>query len=146
MRIAKRVFFIAGTVGLMAAGAAWAGNSQAYRCEMAEPPEETHIIYFGTGSTKITERERADLIWLADRAKGMVDVCVIGQADKQGAESFNLKLAERRAATVAGLLKAYGVADEHLVVQARGEAFGDEWLKDFVKQPADRRVEVRLLR
>jgi len=146
MRIAKRAVLLVGTIGLMAAGAAWAGNSQAYRCETAENPGETHIILFGTGSTRITERERADLIWLAGRAKGMVDVCVVGQADKQGNEKDNEKLAERRASTVAGLLRAYGVPGEHLVVQARGEAFGDQWLEDFQKQPNDRRVEVRLIR
>ena len=146
MRIAKQAVFALGTMGLMAAGAAWAGNSQAYRCETAKNPEETHIILFGTGSTRITERERADLIWLADRAKGMIDVCVVGQADKQGNEQANHKLAQRRASTVAGLLKAYGVPDEQLVIQARGEAFGDQWLEDFAKQPQDRRVEVRLIR
>lgn len=146
MRVVKQGLIVVGTMGVLAAGAAWAGNSQSYRCDIAELPEETHIIYFGTGSAKVTERERADLIWLADRAKGMVDVCVIGQADKQGAETANLKLSERRAGVVAGLLKAYGVPDESIVVQARGEAFGDGWLNGFVKQPEDRRVEVRLLR
>lgn len=67
------------------------------------------------------------------------EVVLIGHADPWGDGDYNRRLAERRARTVASLLRSEGVAGERIAVESRGEraatAQPDHW-------PIERRVDI----
>jgi outer membrane protein OmpA-like peptidoglycan-associated protein len=112
-----------------------------------------HVIHFETDSTEIGAEDQAWLKSAAERQKDhpSVQVCVLGQADKQGDVEYNKKLALRRAEAVVSFLKANGLADKTFQIVGRGEAFGDSsdsLLSNIFGEEnvGDRRVEVRFYR
>lgn len=104
------------------------------------------VVHFDTGSTVIKAEFQAELNALAERLRGNpnMKICVAGQADKQGNEDFNKKLALKRAETVAAHLQKQGLPQNQFQVYGRGEAFGDGLFSDAAE--ADRRVEVLVIR
>jgi|GEM_PF-1968751 len=119
-----------------------------YRCETGALPQGEYVVFFETGKTSIDKKGMAELKKAADRAKYMLDVCVVGQADNQGDKEFNKKLAKKRATAVVAELKRLGVPGSTLVTLVQGEAFGDLLPKaiDEKKSAQSRRVTVRLMR
>ena len=105
------------------------------------------VVYFETGSSKINTDDKKRLREFADKVKDnpSVEICLIGQADKQGNAAFNKKLALRRAQAVQRYLKANGLKNKPYQLVVRGEAFGDTWVGKLfggTKFDSDRRVEV----
>ncbi len=119
-----------------------------HRCETGNAPQGEYVVYFDTGKTVIKPEGKEELKKAADRAKYMLDVCVVGQADNQGNQEFNKKLAMKRAKVVASELQRLGVPASTLVTMVQGEAFGDSLTKMLgtKKNTQSRRVSVRLMR
>ena len=104
------------------------------------------VVHFDTGKTAIKPEFQEELNELAGRLRGNpnIKICVAGQADKQGNEDYNKKLALKRAETVAAHLQNQGLPKNQVQVYGRGEAFGDGLFSDAAE--ADRRVEVLVIR
>ncbi|MCB2099323.1 MAG: OmpA family protein [Rhodobacterales bacterium] len=126
---------------LTAAGPAWAEDVD---CE-TEPGSgqlDKTVVLFDVDSTKIKPEDVERLKRLADWARFKTKICVVGQADKQGSEDYNKKLALRRAQAVSKVLVANGVKAKTIHNSSRGEAFGDSFLESLRPAGWDRRVEV----
>jgi len=127
----------------------FAGTAQAndfHRCETGASPQAEYVLHFDTGKSDIKPEGKIELKKAADRAKYMLDVCVVGQADNQGNQEYNKKLALKRAKVVAAELAKLGVPKSTLVTLVQGEAFGDKLTKMIGKQKQSRRVSIRLMR
>ena len=125
--------------------------ASAEECVRPRGPDilETTIVYFGFDSAKVSQDAEASLKKIAARLKGhpALEVCSLGQADKSGAADYNEKLALRRAAAVADVLKANGLQGATYQIKSRGESFSDKGVLtklfgDGVNFENDRRVEV----
>ena len=150
--LGRRVLPVLGVVSLLIFGteSAVAGECKAPTGMRASAP---HTIHFETDSTEIGAEDQAWLKSAAERQKDhpSVQVCVLGQADKQGDMEYNKKLALRRAEAVVSFLKANGLSDKTFQIVGRGEAFGDssDSLLSSIfgeENVADRRVEVKFYR
>lgn len=130
----------------MAAGlTVFSGAARAdIRCMGEKGQPESETFRFDKDQSRVPRAEEARLRELAERAKNRITVCVIGQADKQGNAEYNKKLALKRAQAVADYLAKYGVRRSSMVIETRGEAFGDALFA--LVADTDRRVEVQLVR
>ncbi len=105
------------------------------------------VVYFDTGSTAIKTGDKQQLREFSARVKDnpSIEICLIGQADKQGNAAANKKLSLRRAQSVERYLKANGLKNKPYQLVVRGEAYGDTWIGKLfssTKFDSDRRVEV----
>lgn len=90
-----------------------------------EPPlrcSDPLIVPFDYASHELSESARREVRrfarWAAERPGRVV---VRGHTDRAGSTSHNLALARRRALAVAAVLRARGVSEERLLIQALGE-------------------------
>jgi outer membrane protein OmpA-like peptidoglycan-associated protein len=81
-------------------------------------------ILFQTGSAKIDSSSYETLDLLADVAKSCdsVNITVEGHTDDRGSASFNQKLSERRAASVAAYLQGAGLSESSVNAVGYGES------------------------
>lgn len=108
------------------------------------------VVHFDTGKTAIRPNDAHYLDELADRLHGNtgVLVCIIGQADKQGSASANIKLSLARAKAVGQYLADRGVSKKQHLYGWRGEAFGGSTVLGLLSsdeaegEQKDRRVEI----
>jgi OOP family OmpA-OmpF porin len=130
------------------------GPASAEECVRPRGPDilATTIVYFDFDSTKIPQDAEAKLKEIADRFKGhpSLAVCSLGQADRAGAADYNQKLALRRAAAVADVLKANGLQGAAYQIKSRGQSGSDNDLLeklfgDNLNFKNDRRVEVMVM-
>ena len=139
----KKIVTVA-AAALLFASAAQANDL--HRCETGASPKGEYVVHFDTGKSEIKPEGHLELKKAAERAKYMLDVCIVGQADNQGNQEFNKKLALKRAKVVSAELRKLGVPASTLVTLVQGEAFGDKLTKFMGKQSQSRRVSVRLMR
>lgn len=80
-------------------------------------------ILFATDSAEVAPAVQSDLRVLADNLGRYQDsnVQIIGHTDNTGAAAYNQELSERRARSVASILRAYGVPASRLTAIGRGE-------------------------
>jgi outer membrane protein OmpA-like peptidoglycan-associated protein len=115
----------------------------------AEWPAIT-VVHFDTGKTALRPSDKHFLDALAARlaGNGGVQVCILGQADKQGSEEKNRKLSLARAEAVGQYLAGRGVPQRQHLYGWRGEAFGGSDVfglfdgDEAEGEQKDRRVEV----
>lgn len=111
----------------------------------AEPPRpETFLLYFLSGSTRLTSDSTAMLpdILAAIRDRESLDISVIGHSDRVGAREYNLALSTKRAEHVRDLLVQQGVDAGLISVTSHGEGNPLIPTADDVEEPRNRRVEV----
>ncbi len=114
---------------------------------------ETDVL-FGFDKAELRDEGRQKLDEIADGLKdAQVDeIVAVGHTDRIGAENYNAKLSERRAAAVKEYLVQKGVSQERIVVEGQGEqnpvtggdcskVKGQKLIQCF--QP-DRRVEIEV--
>lgn len=134
-------------LAVMATGApAWAGEAMSPECiavDRVKQPEAT--LYFDKDSPTPKASDRRQLDALAYNGKYKWRICVIGQADKQGNQNYNMRLAQKRAQSVVDQLVSRGLPRRQIDVGARGEAFTDTFFERFLAGGQDRRVDVYFL-
>lgn len=145
--------FLLGAVAALSFATAAAANSDVpLDCQegpAAEWPAIT-VVHFDTGKTRIRPDDAEALDRLAGRlaGNGGVQVCIIGQADKQGGEEMNRKLSLARAEAVGQYLAGRGVPQRQHLYGWRGEAFGGSDVfglfdgDEAAGEQDDRRVEI----
>ena len=110
----------------------------------------------GAGYLVFFDFDRADLSPVAQRvierviadarAQNPARINVAGNADRSGADQYNLQLSRRRAEAVAGTLVRSGIARGKLQVEWFGESRTRVPTQDGVREPENRNVEIRFLR
>ena len=106
-------------------------------------------LTFDTGSTKIKPEDAKRLDEQASLAKAnsIQQICLRGQADRQGDAKSNERLALARANMVADELVRRGVDRKTIVIEAVGEAGGGASIfASAEKSRAERRVDLRFTR
>lgn len=109
------------------------------------PQAETFAVYFPHNSAKLDREAKIAVIKAGAYAggKNITAVVISGHADRSGNAAYNRALAERRAMAVEKLLKEIGVKPR-ITVQAFGEDQPAVNTGDDVKEPRNRRVEIRV--
>jgi len=98
------------------------------------------VIYFGHNSAKLDKAGTATV----QKAAGMKskNLLVSGHTDTTGSPKYNASLAEKRANAVANGLRANGVKDYKIIVQAFGEDEPAKVTGDNVRETLNRRVTI----
>ncbi len=98
------------------------------------------VIYFAHNSAKLDKAGTATV----QQAAGMKskNLLVSGHADTTGSAAYNAMLAEKRANAVANALRANGVKDYKIIVQAFGEDEPAKVTADEVRELLNRRVTI----
>jgi len=80
------------------------------------------------------------------RAGGATRVHVVGHADTSGSAAYNVRLSQRRAATVRDALIAQGVTGGAITTEGRGETDLARATADGVREPLNRRATININR
>jgi outer membrane protein OmpA-like peptidoglycan-associated protein len=113
----------------------------------AQPAQPfTYLVYFDTGTTRLTPRSKASLNLITEKIRGFPtpQVMVIGHTDRVGSESLNEVLSMRRALAVREMLMQLGIAPGAIEVDGRGEREPLVPTADDVAEERNRRVEMNL--
>ncbi len=108
-----------------------------------EPPV-TFILYFRTGTTKLTDesRNKIEEIFATVQNRKFPVLAVVGHTDRYGSERGNDVLALRRAQSVADRLVAVGADPKLIELSSHGENNPLIPTADQVREPRNRRVEI----
>lgn len=106
------------------------------------------VVFFGFDSTRVTPAGTSVIrdALAAARTVGAGEFSVTGHADRAGPAEYNLGLSLRRANAVRDALVGGGVRADGIGVAGRGEAENAVPTADGVREPANRRVEIILLK
>ncbi len=109
---------------------------------------EPFALYFAFDSTELTSASITAIEQAVDAARKMegADFSVTGHADRAGPAEYNMLLSLRRADAVREALATRGIAAGRISVAGRGEAEPAVPTADGVAEPANRRVEIIVLR
>jgi outer membrane protein OmpA-like peptidoglycan-associated protein len=104
------------------------------------------IVFFDWDRSDVTAEADAILSDAATYAKttGAVRIAATGHADRSGTDTYNQALSMRRALAVKARLLALGVAENEIVIDAKGEREPLVPTEDGVREPQNRRVEISL--
>lgn len=110
----------------------------------AEPMQV--IVYFDYDKSNLTPEAEALIRETAQRALAfnINTVKVEGNADRSGGSAYNQALSQRRANVVRDALVANGVPADHIEVSSFGEDNPAKPTADGVREPLNRRTEVRI--
>jgi OOP family OmpA-OmpF porin len=109
------------------------------------PTAERFVVFFawdsselpGTASTILSNIKRAY------DEKGTVSIDVVGHADTSGQTKYNQALSERRAVVVRKALAAAGIPADKIITMGKGESDLLVVTADGVREPSNRRAEIR---
>lgn len=106
--------------------------------------DDEYRVYFHTSGNELSEEaiRRIDRAHSIASARDVKQLCIVGQASKEGNAKRNADLAYARAEAVANAFVARGWRRDQIVVRSKGESWGfmTDWLTD--DSAADRRVDV----
>ncbi|WP_373986886.1 OmpA family protein [Duganella sp. BuS-21] len=104
------------------------------------------IVYFITDTDNLTAESAAQLAQIKSQlaSRPAPEIIVIGHTDTVAKREYNDALSLRRAAAVKQILVEAGIAEDQIVVQARGEREPLVPTVDGVDEPRNRRVEIRV--
>jgi len=106
------------------------------------------VVYFGHDSAAVDADGQSTVDQAASAAAAMAGspVVVTGHADTSGAADYNLGLSAQRAEAVVEILGLLGIDASRVNVNASGEESPAVATGDGVREAANRRVEIRLLK
>jgi OOP family OmpA-OmpF porin len=114
----------------------------------ANPPasgrQQAYITFFDFNQSTVTPEGMTVLKNVSDNVGrgGAADVRVTGNADRSGAEGYNMALSERRAEAVKAVLVRNGVSPNVIVTVAKGETQPLVSTADGAREPQNRNVAV----
>lgn len=114
--------------------------------EPVEPPAQDYLVFFDFDKSAVREDAASILekVMKARAALGTEKVDLVGHADRSGADKYNQKLSERRAASVKGWLTGKGVGAGQITTAGKGESDPRVPTPDGVREQENRRVEIHL--
>jgi OmpA-OmpF porin, OOP family len=113
----------------------------------APPPvAKQFIVFFGWNKSNLTQQAASTVAQAAATAKqiGAASILVVGHTDTSGGVSYNQRLSERRANTVANELVRNGISPEAISAMGKGETELLIQTGDSMREPQNRRVEINL--
>lgn len=102
------------------------------------------LFAFDSAELTATARQRLQSLLPRLNAPGVTSVKVIGFTDSVGSDSYNQRLSERRASSVAEFLISQGLAPDKVTSQGRGEADPIADNESDEGRARNRRVELHL--
>ena len=114
---------------------------------MPRPAARTFIVFFDHNSATLTPEGQTIVRNAATfaRESNAARVELVGHADRSGTDQYNIALSQRRGTTVRSALGGQGVRPAIIAVTARGESAPLVPTADGVREPQNRRVEVRVV-
>ena len=113
---------------------------------VAAPPPGPFIVFFDWDQSSLTaegEKILGDAI-SAYKAAGTAMISVAGYTDRSGSDGYNESLAQRRGDAVKAFLQQNGVDAASISVTSYGERNPIVGTADGVREPQNRRVELKL--
>lgn len=109
-----------------------------------KPEEAMYLVFFDFDSTALGSGGQNVLDAVADEinSRSLEAVRIVGHTDAAGSQSYNTRLAMKRANAVRDALITRGVDAELLRVDGRGESELLVQTEDGVREPANRRAEI----
>ena len=109
-------------------------------------PPQSWLVYFELRTTELTAESQALLpeIVAAIQARRLPEIRLEGHTDTIGQPETNLRISEQRATLVRNQLVAAGIPTEAIQIQAFGELRPIVATGDGVREPRNRRVEIRV--
>ena len=107
--------------------------------------QQQYLVFFDWDRSEITAggAQVLDTVARDFRARGITSVTVVGHADLSGPPGYNQRLSERRSAAVRQGLAQRGIPTNAIRTAGRGEAQPMVPTPDGVREPANRRAEIR---
>ncbi len=104
------------------------------------------LLYFHTGSTKLTEKSKAIIPQVIAAAKDRKpsEISIIGHTDSTGSKDYNVSLSLRRAKVVESIMRSTDMDLQEMYLQSFGESDPLVPTPDNVPEPRNRRVEVMI--
>lgn len=140
--------FAAATIAVLSLGALHAAPAHAWadkcRNNVDAQIDDEFRIYFTTSDNELSDEaiERIDRASSMGKARDVEQICIIGQASKQGDSKANASLAYNRAEMVAKAFVQRGWRRDQIVVESSGESWGFMTRLLTSDSSADRRVDV----
>lgn len=121
-------------------------NDALAACDPARPAIADFVVYFGFNKTNLTDRALSVIgeVVSAYNSIGSSGVRVDGHTDTVGSNSYNQGLSEARANRVAGALAQRGIPAAGISTQGFGETRLARPTGDNVREPLNRRAEIKL--
>jgi OOP family OmpA-OmpF porin len=116
--------------------------------EPSEPMEiedAVYLVFFDFDKAMVTNEGQSIIDAVVDEMNNREDVetiNVVGHTDRAGPQSYNQKLAMRRANAVMEALVSRGVDPGKIRVESRGESDPIVETADDIREPANRRVSI----
>ena len=108
-----------------------------------QPPAVSPVLFdLGSADLGSAAERRVGELAASLRGRELARIRVVGHTDRLGTTGFNLRLAERRAAAVARLLVANGVASGLIETMPMPESRAPILTGDGVSEPLNRAVEI----
>ncbi|HST35841.1 MAG TPA: OmpA family protein [Allosphingosinicella sp.] len=123
----------------------WDGSSIPVTATCPPRVEGPFVIFFDWDKDEITPQAAAILDNAAGayQRMGSASVVLAGHADRSGAADYNVGLSQRRANNTRAYLAGRGVPDGSITTEAFGESRPLVDTADGVREPQNRRVEIR---
>lgn len=103
-----------------------------------------YLVFFDFNKSNITAGADSvlDAVVAELHKRGKTSISVVGHTDTSGSDSYNEKLAVRRANAVKAALQKRGVAVQEISTEGRGEKDLLVKTADGVREPANRRAQI----
>ncbi|MCH8684869.1 OmpA family protein [Pedomonas mirosovicensis] len=104
------------------------------------------MVFFEFDKAELTADAQQVLTQAAEAFQkgGQVSILVQGHADRAGADAYNQKLSERRAQAAKAFLQSKGLSADAIKTEAFGESKPLVDTADGVREPQNRRVEIKV--
>lgn len=103
------------------------------------------VVFFDFDRSELTADARRILDQVVARERNSREgIHLIGNADRSGADTYNVKLSQRRADSAKAYLVSHGVTANRITTEARGERDPLVATADGVREPQNRRVSINL--
>jgi outer membrane protein OmpA-like peptidoglycan-associated protein len=110
------------------------------------PQPANFMVFFDWDRSNVSEQGQGTIRQAAQTHKNMgaTPISVTGHADKSGPDGYNQALSMRRATAVKDGLVREGVASTAIAVDGKGESQPLVQTADGVREPQNRRVEIKM--
>ena len=104
------------------------------------------VVFFDFDRSELTADGRRVLDQVVARERNSREgIHLIGNADRSGTDTYNMKLSQRRADSTKTYLISHGVVASRITTEARGERDPLIATADGVREPQNRRVSINLM-